>query len=932
MSDSYDDKFKSSGLFIGNTDYILSLYELYLSDKNSVSSYWQDYFAAQPAEHEESDLGSSDVIARFRAYAQEGVVKTLTSEKKDSTSTELFIDAYRRFGHRCAQINPLQQNNQDISCLDYKKYGFSSSSDKISTHDFADVTTVQQLKDRLESVYCKSVAVEFCHVTTVDERAWLYQQVEKKGAYVVDDKAKKIDILQDLTNSEGVEQYFALKYVGQKRFSLEGGESLIPCLRSALEYASGEYGVNEVVLGMAHRGRLNVMLNVLAMPAEEIFKEFEGRADYGNTSGDVKYHLGYSSDLPFSENNVHASLMFNPSHLEFIGPVVNGSARARQDILADKDKSNVMPVIIHGDAAMAGQGVVLETLNMSCTDANKVLGSLHIIINNQIGFTATQQDYMSSEYCSGVAKAINAPIIHVNGDDPEAVVRVIQLAISYRIKFAKDIVIDLVCYRRLGHNEADEPAATSPVLYKSIKSHSGVRALYADKLVVSGIVSEAMTVKLQQDLKDKMHKGLSIVAVAKSAMTMQRKNLWKKYYDQVWCQQVNTGISAKLLQRLAHKICVYPTDMQLQRQVATLMLQRLQMANGEIALNWGMAELLAYATLLDEGFAVRLVGQDARRGTFSHRHSVLYDQVTGKACNYINNMNLSGKFSVYDSVLSEAAPLGFEYGYSITNSNCLTIWEAQFGDFANGGQVIIDQFISSGYQKWRRFSGLVLLLPHGYEGMGPEHSSARLERFMQLAAQNNIQVCVPSTPAQMFHLLRRQMLRTYRKPLIIMTPKSLLRHPQAVSNLSDLSKGSFELVLREDTSIKKSQITRVVLCSGKVYYDLAKMRDEQDLTHVIILRLEQLYPFPKDSLKVSLSLQAKVTTVVWCQEEPKNQGAWFTIRSSLERCLQNKQKLIYAGRSFSAAPAVGYPSLHLKQQQLLVRQALGLADSNNEDE
>lgn len=914
MATEYGKKNDTTPLAAASYEYLAELYEDFKSGKKDIPEQWQQYFS------EDANTVDYDAIRdKFKKLAKQ---KTTIVQESGGGSAISLKSAYREFGHIVANTNPLYKNTNHFDLLDIKKHGFNSDSDQIQDKHHK---TVKSLQAELHNSYCKQVSLETSHITNIEERQWLYEKVETVNAYEVSDIKDKHKILENLSRAEGIENYFALKYVGQKRFSLEGGDSLIPGIQLGLEYASIQYNVTDTVIGMAHRGRLNVMLNVLAMPAEEIFKEFEGRSNYGNTSGDVKYHLGYSSDISFEDNkSMHISLMFNPSHLEFIAPVVNGSVRARQDLLDKGCKHEVMPIIIHGDAAMAGQGVVAETLNMSKVDAFDVAGSLHIVINNQVGFTATSKDYMSSEYCTGVAKSINAPIFHVNGDDPEAVVKVIKLAIDYRMKFAKDIVVDLVCYRRLGHNEADEPSATLPMMYDLVKKHPTPRLIYSEKLVSANVITAAESKKMEDIVKENMDSGGVLIKGDKSSKTHMRRFQWEKFIDKHWDQAVETGININNLKSYADNISKVPEDFKLQRQVGLLLKQREQMSSGELALNWGMAEMLAYSSLLSLGFKVRIVGQDSKRGTFSHRHAVLYDQNSGREYSPLQNLTSNDDFFIYDSVLSETGPLGYEYGYSISNPNCLNIWEAQFGDFANGAQVIIDQFISSGWQKWKRLSGLVLLLPHGYEGMGPEHSSARLERFLQLAAQKNIQVCVPSTPSQMFHLLMRQMMREYRRPLIVMTPKSLLRHHDATSSLDDLKKGRFELVIPDDSKIKPSKVKRVILCCGKVYYDLKKAREENNLTDIGIIRIEQLYPFPAEMLTLILSRYSKVRDFVWCQEEPQNQGSWFVKKSSIERCLHPGATLVYAGREFSAAPAAGYPSLHKKQQQDLVKQALGL--------
>ena len=919
MNSEYGHKKDTSPLAAASYEYLAELYNDFKAGKNNIPDFWREYFTTNNLEEHAIDY--APIRAKFKMLAK---MPAVVEQDHSSSSGNInsLRSAYREFGYIKANINPLFKNETNCELLNITKHGFTSENDSIGSSSLKDII------NELERAYCQTTSLETSHMSNLSERDWLYDKMEHNNA--VEDADFKKKILENLTRAEGIENYFALKYVGQKRFSLEGGESLIPGLMLMLEHASCNNNVTDVVIGMAHRGRLNVMLNIMAMPVEEIFREFEGRADYGNTSGDVKYHLGYSSDIKFTDNSLHLSLMFNPSHLEFIGPVVNGSVRARQDLLIPEKKSSVLPVIMHGDAAMIGQGVVAETFNMSKVPAFDVAGSLHIVINNQVGFTATAKDYMSSEYCTGIAKSVNAPIFHVNGDDPEAVVRVMNIALDYRMKFGKDVVVDLVCYRRLGHNEADEPMATLPRMYDIIKKHPTTRTLYAKQLINQGVLNSSDVAAMQTQVKDIMDNGGVLINGIEDHKTTQKREAWKKFFDTDWEQAVETGININSLKEHAKQIVHVPDDFKLQRQVSQMLQSRIKMADGELDLNWGMAEMLAYSSLLGLGFKVRIVGQDARRGTFSHRHAVLYNQTNGEAYNTLEHITSKNDFFIYDSVLSETAPLGYEYGYSITNSNCLNIWEAQFGDFANGAQVIIDQFISSGCQKWKRLSGLVLLLPHGYEGMGPEHSSARLERFLQLSAQQNMQVCVPSTPAQMFHLLLRQMMRQYRKPLIVMTPKSLLRNPDATSKLDELKKGRFEVVIQDPDDIKPNKVSRVILCSGKVYYELVKKRTELGLSDVAIIRIEQLYPFPFKVLSLVLSRYSKVKTWVWCQEEPQNQGAWLVVKSNIESCLHQDAALVYAGRESSAAPAAGYPSLHKRRQQDLVNQAFGLVSELNE--
>ncbi|MGL6250168.1 MAG: 2-oxoglutarate dehydrogenase E1 component, partial [Billgrantia desiderata] len=714
------------------------------------------------------------------------------------------------------------------------------------------------------------------------------------------------------------------------RFGLEGGESFIPMMDELIQRAGG-YGVKEVVIGMAHRGRLNLLVNILGKNPSELIDEFDGKKLIERGSGDVKYHQGFSSNVMTPGGEVHLALAFNPSHLEIVSPVVEGSVRARQDRRDDYEGTKVLPINVHGDAAFAGQGVVMETFQMSQTRAYKTGGTVHIVINNQVGFTTSHpQDTRSTEYCTDIAKMVQAPIFHVNGDDPDAVLHATQVALDYRQQFRKDVVIDLVCYRRRGHNEADEPSGTQPLMYQKIKDHPSSRTLYAQRLVEQGVLSEedaqAMTETYREDLMAGNHVANALVQEPNTTLFVD----WKPYLGHEWSGYADTSVEMKRLQRLAARMCEIPDGVEVQRQVAKIYEDRRKMQAGGLALNWGFAETLAYATLLDEGHPVRITGQDVGRGTFSHRHAVVHNQKDGST--YVPLQHLADgqpRFTIHDSFLSEEAVLAFEYGYATTAPNDLVIWEAQFGDFFNGAQVVVDQFISSGETKWGRLCGLTMLLPHGYEGQGPEHSSARLERFLQLCAEHNMQVCVPTTPAQIFHLLRRQVIRPLRKPLVVMSPKSLLRHKEAISSLDDLANGHFHMVLPDQGNLEAQQVTRVIMCAGKVYYDLAAWREENGRDDTAIVRIEQLYPFPKEELFEALKAYVNLDTVVWCQEEPLNQGAWYpsqhhmrTVADMLKNGLGGELK--FAGRPASAAPAAGYMSVHTEQQRQLVEDAFNV--------
>ncbi|HYF58630.1 MAG TPA: 2-oxoglutarate dehydrogenase E1 component, partial [Burkholderiaceae bacterium] len=724
------------------------------------------------------------------------------------------------------------------------------------------------------------------------------------------------------------ERYLHTRYVGQKRFSGEGGESMIPMLDTIIENA-GVKGAKEVVIGMAHRGRLNVLVNTLGKMPKDLFAEFEGRHADDLPSGDVKYHQGFSSDISTPGGPVHLSLAFNPSHLEIVNPVVEGSTRARQDRRGDVEGDQVLPVLVHGDAAFAGQGVVMETLNLAQTRGYGTGGTVHVVINNQIGFTTSDpRDSRSTIYCSDVVKMIEAPVFHVNGDDPEAVVFATRLAMDFRAQFKQDVVVDIVCFRKLGHNEQDTPALTQPLMYKKIAQHPGTRKLYADKLETQGVLpaggGDEMVRAFRSAMDEGRHTSDPVISNFKSKFAVD----WMPFLNRKWTDASDTAVPIAELHRIAERMTTIPETVKLHPLVEKVIADRRTMGRGELPLDWGMGEHMAFATLLASGYTVRLSGQDAGRGTFTHRHAVLHDQNRERwdSGYYIPLEHVGdnqGRFTVIDSVLSEEAVLGFEYGYATAEPNALVIWEAQFGDFVNGAQVVIDQFISSGETKWGRANGLVMMLPHGYEGQGPEHSSARLERFLQLCAEHNMQVCQPTTPAQIFHLLRRQMIRMFRKPLVIMTPKSLLRNKEAVSPLQDLASGGFQTVIGDASEPDPKAVRKVVICTGKVYYDLLVARREREQSDVALLRVEQLYPFPHKSLDAELRRYPNATQVVWCQDEPQNQGAWFFVQHHIQDALKDGQRLSYAGRPASASPAVGYYDKHYAQQKELLNAALG---------
>ncbi len=778
-----------------------------------------------------------------------------------------------------------------------------------------------------KKIYCGNIASEFFHIPDSPERVWVQERVEKLLMKESLPPEIKKHILERITAAEGLEKCLGSKYPGAKRFSLEGNDTLIISLDELIQ-KSGSLGFKEIVIGMAHRGRLNVLMNILGKNPNQLFDEFEGKAkqDENLASGDVKYHQGFSSDLTTGGGPVHVALAFNPSHLEIVSPVVCGSVRARQERRQDKNRDEVLSIILHGDASFAGQGVDMETLNMSQTRAYAIGGTVNIIVNNQIGFTTSNpKDARSTLYCSDLGKMIEIPIFHVNADDPEAVYQITRIALDYRNKFNKDVIIDLVGYRRQGHNEADEPSATQPIMYQFIRKHPTVCQIYGQKLIEEDVLSKEDMEEIgnkYRDMLDKRQASLTNNIVPNHAPTEYSCN-WEKYLNNDWRYKINTGVPLANLQSLGQRLEKLPDNFELHPRVKKIMDERKKMTKGEILMDWGYAEIMAYATILTEGYPVRMSGQDCCRGTFFHRQAVLHDQKTGNEYTPLQHLSdVQSRFTIYDSLLSEEAVLGFEYGYASSDPGKLVIWEAQFGDFANGAQVVIDQFISSGEQKWGRLCGLVLYLPHGYEGQGPEHSSARIERYLQLCAEHNIQTCIPTTPAQMFHMLRRQMLRPMRKPLIVFTPKSLLRHKLAVSSLEELSTSEFKPILGEIDDIDPKNIGRIVLCSGKVYYELLERRRSQNLNHIAIVRIEQLYPFPEIELRLEITKYPNAREVIWCQEEPQNQGAWYSSHHHLQSCLTSEQSLSYAGRKPAAAPAVGYHHLHEQQQEALIRAAL----------
>ncbi len=936
----------NSYLFGGNAPYVEELYERYLDNPGSVPEKWRAYFdqmqlvPAADGSTASRDVAHAPIVESFaqRAKANAFTPKVASSDlsvARKQVHVQSIIAAYRILGNRWANLDPLQRQERpaipelEPAFYDLTEADMDTSFSASNTYFGAEQMTLREIIKSLRVTYCGSIGAEYMHVSDPTQKRWIQQRLESVNSTPAFTVEEKVHILERLTAGEGLERYLHTKYVGQKRFSLEGGESFIASMDELVQRA-GASGVQEIVIGMAHRGRLNVLVNTLGKMPSDLFAEFEGKHGSDLPAGDVKYHMGFSSDITTPGGPVHLSLAFNPSHLEIVNPVVEGSVRARQERRGDRDGDQVLPVLVHGDAAFAGQGVVMETLTLAQTRGYGTGGTVHMVINNQIGFTTSDpRDSRSTLYCTDVVKMIETPVFHVNGDDPEAVVMVTQLAMDYRQEFNQDVVIDIVCFRKLGHNEQDTPAVTQPLMYKKIAQHPGTRKLYADKLVTQGTIGADVPDQMVKAFRAAMDEGVTTSDPVLTNYKSQYAVDWSPFLNRKWTDHADTAVPLAELKRLGQRITTIPPNFKVHPLVEKVIADRRAMAEGKAPLDWGMGEHLAYASLVASGYAVRITGQDSGRGTFTHRHAVLHDQNREKwdEGTYIPLQHVSEKqapFTVIDSVLSEEAVLAFEYGFSSAEPNALIVWEAQFGDFVNGAQVVIDQFISSGEVKWGRQSGLTLLLPHGYEGQGPEHSSARLERFLQLAADNNMQVVQPTTAAQIFHLLRRQMIRLFRKPLVVMTPKSLLRNKDASSDLAELAKGEFQTVLPErDPTIDAKKVKRVILCSGKVYYDLAHARRERQDKDTAILRIEQLYPFPHKALITELKKYPAAAELVWSQDEAANQGPWFYVQHHLLEAMVEGQKLAYAGRPASASPAVGYFAKHLEQQKALLDTAFG---------
>jgi 2-oxoglutarate dehydrogenase E1 component len=922
----------------GNAAFIEALYERYLQDPASIDPGWRGHFEAlqRDTPRPSADIPHEPVRANFARLARErraavpvsACLSPMAAEKQAAVLR--LINAYRVRGHQHARLDPLGLSRRDdVPDLD-PAFHHLGAADMETVFNTGSLYAPDRMKlidiiDLVQQVYCGTLGCEYMHITDTAQKRWIQKRLEGyRGRPEMTDE-QRLWLLTLLTSAEGLEKYLHTRYVGQKRFSLEGGDALIPLLDELVQRA-GTKGVEEVVIGMAHRGRLNVLTNILGKPPEVLFAEFEGRPRRRGimSSGDVKYHMGFSCDLDTPGGIVHVALGFNPSHLEIIGPVIEGSVRARQHRRGDTRGERVLPVILHGDAAFAGQGVVMETLNMSQSRGYGTGGSVHIVINNQIGFTTSNPfDSRSTLYCTDVGKLVQTPIFHVNGDDPEAVIFATRIAFDFRNQFHKDVIIDLVCYRRHGHNEADEPAVTQPLMYQKIRRHPTVRALYGQQLAAAGLVTPEQVTQMVEDYRASLEQGVVRARPVLCALEKPYHVDWHPFHGTRWDHPAHTGFDPEHFRALALRLTELPPGFEPHPRVQKILEDRRKMASGDQLADWGFAETMAYATLLDQGHPVRLSGQDAGRGTFFHRHAVLHDQRSGE--DYVPLRHLrpdQPDFAVIDSLLSEEAVLAFEYGYATAEPHILTLWEAQFGDFANNAQVVIDQFISSAGAKWGLYCGLVMLLPHGYEGQGPEHSSGRIERYLQLCAEHNMQVCVPSTPAQIFHLLRRQMRRPYRRPLIAFTPKSLLRHRLATSTLDELCRGGFQPVIDEIDAIDPEAVTQVVLCAGKVYFDLLEARRTRSLQNLAIVRIEQLYPFPRDQLALVLARYPGASTLAWCQEEPQNQGAWDQIKHRIRRQLADRQRLYYVGRAAAAAPSTGYRELHVAEQERLIDEAL----------
>lgn len=935
---------ESSAINGGNSSYVEDLYELFLKDPTAVDGTWQAYFRMiQPV----AGVGSQEQphgpvrhrfrnLARMRHASAVAAGSQINAGQLNKQAAVLqLINGYRVYGHQAANLDPLNLvRGRRIPELDLGEYGLTEADLQV-TFDTGTLCaeprlSLHEIVDILDAVYTGTVGAQYMYIGDAAQKRWIQDRLEREPFLPRLSSEEQLDVLRQLIAAEGIERYLGNRYVGQKRFSLEGGDSLIPLLDELMR-TSSQAGVDDLIIGMAHRGRLNMLVNVLGKAPSDLFAEFDAGypVEHSARAGDVKYHMGFETDIKILGRRLHLGLAFNPSHLEIVGPVVEGAVKARQIRKKDDTGTRVLPILIHGDAAFSGQGVVMETLQLSCSKGYSTGGTVHVIVNNQIGFTTPNpidvrcgKDARTSRYCTDAAKMLDAPVFHVNADDPEAVVFVTRIAVDFRNTFHKDVFVDLCCYRRQGHNEADEPSVTQPLMYEAIKNHPTTPTLYASCLEKAGIIGANTFSGMIEAYRDGLDRGENIARTTLDVADGRHTTNWANYTQGHWYDQVDTCVSRSLLETLATQMLKFPEGFSLHPRVERVMLDRKRMANGEIPMDWGFSETLAYASLVGEGFSVRLSGQDTRRGTFFHRHASVYDVQTGSTYTPLKHIDQDkDRFVVNDSLLSEEGVLGFEYGFSSTAPDTLVLWEAQFGDFANGAQVVIDQFIASGMVKWGRYCGLTLLLPHGYEGQGPEHSSARLERYLQLCAGDNIQVCVPSTPAQLFHMLRRQMKRTLRLPLVVMMPKSLLRHRLSVSNYADLNQQGLQLIIH-DTEVPVDKVRRVVFCSGKIYYDLFEARAKAGRRDVALVRIEQLYPFPHVEYEKAISMFPRAHDVVWCQEEPENQGAWYQIKHRLRYYLDSRHRLLYATRRGSSTTAVGYFREHLREQQEVVSAGL----------
>jgi 2-oxoglutarate dehydrogenase E1 component len=925
---------------IENVPYVEALWQQYLRDPSSLSDEWRHYFE-QATEDGKKDIepsrsanvSSTRTIAAPLRNGKEAAAEPLSSLMAPTQFNEM-IQAYRTFGHLKARIDPLNLRNLSVVDLEPEAFGFTESHmDKLFASESLRLSaplTLRECVQWLENVYCGPIGFEFMHIADLTQKRWLEERIERIEDRSKLDRADQVRILSRLIDAQCFEQFIRKKFLGAKSFSLEGAESLIPLLEFAIEKAADQ-GVEEIVLAMAHRGRLNVLANILGKPPREIFREFiDPSVAHADGSGDVKYHLGHSHDYRTrAGREVHLSLCFNPSHLEFVNPVALGRVRAKQDRGQDRERTRGMALLIHGEAALAGEGIIQEALNLERLNAYEVGGVVHVVVNNQIGFTTPPSAARSTTYATDVMKMLQMPIFHVNGDKPEAVAYAVRLALEFRARFRQDVVIDMYCYRRLGHNEGDEPSFTQPLMYQAIGKKKNIREIYLERLLSLRRVTSEEAADMEAVRVQRLERELAAARDENHVPVREElQGIWAGYQGglEPTAEELKTGIEIPRLTHLLEAQTQLPDDFHPHPKIARAMEARRKMAVGELPLDWSAAESLAFASLASEGIHVRLSGQDSARGTFSHRHAVLHDYQNGQR--YVPLQHLGrdqAPFEIHNSPLSEAGVLGFEYGYSLDRPDGLTLWEAQFGDFSNAAQVIIDQFITTAEEKWRRLSGLVMLLPHGFEGMGPEHSSARLERFLQLGARHNIQVIYPTTPAQYFHSLRRQALGKWRKPLIVMTPKSLLRHPKSVSPREEFSKGSFLRVIADSGPARRRSVKRILLCSGKIYFDLEHKRQELGRDDVAIIRLEQLYPFPEKPLQSLLADYPAATPLTWVQEEPENMGAWWYLNLRFNQRVLGNRPVSVVARPPAASPATGSATRHKEQQQLLLNQAFGIS-------